>query len=84
MAIAGIILLLLGFLLFIGTWLIICRRQPSRLYALRQVVLKHQRRFNPPKPAWARTKIIRLKTQGPDLGCRTIALIISLRHVPRG
>ena len=41
-------------------------------------------RFNPPKPAWVRNEIIRLKAQGPGMGCRHIALIFNRRHAAEG
>ncbi len=40
--------------------------------------------FRAPKPAWVREEIIRLKAQGPQLGCRHIAMIFNRRHAARG
>jgi len=85
MLIASMILLLLGFLLLLScTWLIILRRPSPKRYGRRQATPGPHHRFNPPKPAWVRNEIIRLKAQGPGLGCRHIALIFNRRHAAKG
>ena len=36
------------------------------------------------KPEWVRQEIIKLKAQGPDLGCRHIAMIFNRRYAAKG
>ncbi len=36
------------------------------------------------KPEWVRQEIIKLKAQGPDLGCRHITMIFNRRYADKG
>jgi len=75
-------LILLLFLLVIGSQLL--GQQPGRGSHGPQSVLGSQQLLSRPKPAWARTELIRLRAWSPDAGCRVIAEIFNRQFAERG
>jgi len=53
-------------------------------YGRRKLVAVPSHLRMPAKPEWVRQEIIKLKAQGPDLGCRHIAMIFNRRYAAKG
>ncbi len=84
MAAVDVLLVALGLLLLLGCAWVLMRRRAPRRYGRRRALPDPQHGFTGPKPAWVRQEIIRLKAQGPELGCRPISLIFNRRHAGEG
>ena len=84
MAAVNVLVLVLGLLLLLGSVWILTHRHQRLRYGRRRAVSALDHYYLAPKPAWVRQEIIRLKAQGPELGCRSIALIFNRRHASAG
>jgi len=73
-------------LLLIGATLLVhriyCNHMPR--YGRRKPLAAPSHLRMPAKPEWVRQEIITLKAQGPDLGCRHIAMIFNRRFTAKG
>ena len=74
-------------LLLMGTAaLLVCRFYYNHIphYGHRKTLPMHTLRRISAKPEWVRQAVIKLKAQGPDLGCRHIAMIFNRRYTAKG
>jgi putative transposase len=73
-------------LLLIGATLLVCRNYCNHMprYGRRKILPVTTLRRISAKPEWVRQEIIKLKAQGPDLGCRHIAMIFNRRYAANG
>jgi len=73
-------------LLLIGATLLVHRIYYTHIphYGRRKPVAVPSHLRMPAKPEWVRHEIIKLKAQGPDLGCRHIAMIFNRRYAAKG
>ena len=73
-------------LLLIGIMLLVRQiyGNPIPRYGRRKPLMLPVHLSMPAKPEWVRQEIIKLKAQGPDLGCRHIAMIFNRRYATKG
>ena len=72
-------------LLLIGAALLVCRVYANiPRYGRRKTLPVSTLRRISAKPEWVRQEVIKLKAQGPDLGCRHIAMIFNRRYAANG
>ena len=73
-------------LLLIGATLLVRRiyYNPIPRYGRRKILSLSTHGRMSAKPEWVRQEIIKLKAQGPDLGCRHIAMIFNRRYAAKG
>jgi len=73
-------------LLLIGATLLVHRIYYTHIphYGRRKPLVVPIHRRMPAKPKWVRQEVITLKAQGPDLGCRHIAMIFNRRYAAKG
>ncbi|MGA9855273.1 MAG: hypothetical protein WBR29_08375, partial [Gammaproteobacteria bacterium] len=73
-------------LLLIGATLLVCRIYCNHVprYGRRKPLAVPSHLRMPAKPEWVRQEIIKLKAQGPDLGCRHLAMIFNRRYAAKG
>ena len=73
-------------LLLIGATLLVRRLYNNSIprYGRRKILPLSTRGRMSAKPEWVRQEIIKLKAQGPDLGCRHIAMIFNRRYTAKG
>jgi len=79
------LMVILPLLLIGATLLVRCLyNNPIPRYGRRKILPLSTRGRMSAKPEWVRQEIIKLKAQGPDLGCRHIAMIFNRRYAAKG
>jgi len=81
-----LVLIVIFLLLLIGATLLLRRiyYNPIPRYGRRKILSLSIHGRMSAKPEWVRQEIIKLKAQGPDLGCRHIAMIFNRRYAAKG